>query len=132
MGATASRSDRGTALIGTLIGFAIFLVLLLFCTQELVHLYATSLVTSAATTAADTVAEAGGASGAVPGAEAAAGADLGGWGASQARFDWLALGPDFVRVRVTAESPALAPVPGLSRTIVRTVTVRTEMFRATP
>ncbi|MHB1930163.1 MAG: hypothetical protein ACYDEN_12445 [Acidimicrobiales bacterium] len=109
-----------------------FLTLLLFCAQVLVHLYATSMVTAAATDAADAVAQAGGAPAAVPVAQADAVASLGGWGAAHTSFDWLVVGPDVIRLRVVAESPGFLDLPGVSRVIRRTVTVRTEVFRGAP
>ena len=96
------------------------------------HLYATSMVTAAATDAADAVAQAGGAPSALPAAQASATASLGGWGAAHTRFEWLAVGPDVVQLRVVADSPGFVLVPGLSRVIRRTVTVRTEVFRGAP
>jgi hypothetical protein len=129
--ASRRRSERGTAVVGTLVGFLIFMILLLLAVQTLVHLYATSALTSAADDAATQVATAGGAPSAVPGAEATARAGLGTFGAEHTRFDWIEVDAQQVTVRVTAESPALLPLPATYRRITRTVTVRTERFRPT-
>jgi hypothetical protein len=104
----------------------------LFCVEALFHLYVASMVTAAATDAADTVAQSGGSPTAEPAAQATAVADLGGWGARHARFQWVEADGQLVRLRVVAETEALLPLPGLSRRIERTVTVRTEVFRGAP
>ena len=52
------HQDRGSGLLGTTVGFLVFLVLLLAAIQTLVHLYATSVITSAALDAAAVVAPA--------------------------------------------------------------------------
>lgn len=124
-----AAGERGTAIIGTLVGFAIFMILLLAVVQTLVHLYAVSAVTSAANDAADAVAEAGGSPSAVPAAQAEAVAGLGTFGARHTTFDWLQLGGQQVRLRVVASSPGFVPLPASFRRIERTVTVRTERFR---
>ena len=122
--------EHGTAVVGTLVGFAVFLVLLLFAVQIVIRLYATSAVTSAATRAADAVASSPGPSPvAVAAAEAAARAQLGSFGARSTTFDWKEVDGSQVVLEVTARSPEFLPgVPGWSR-IARTVTVRTERFR---
>lgn len=113
-------------------GFLAFFALLLFCVQVLLHLYDASMVTAAATDAADTVARAGGNPAVEPAAQAAAEADLGRWGRSHVRFVWVEADDRLVRLRVVAESGAVMALPGLSRRIERTVTVRTEVFRGAP
>jgi hypothetical protein len=128
IGAPAA-GEGGTAIIGTLVGFVIFMVLLLFAVQTLIHLYAISALGSAANNAADAVADSGGSPAEVPAAEASARAALGRWGARHTTFEWLEVGPEEVRLEVIAESPALVPLPASYRRIVRTVTVRTERFR---
>lgn len=126
---TTATDERGTAIVGTLVGFLIFMILLLLGVQTLVHLYATSSVTAAADEAAQQVATAGGSPGQVPAAEAAARSELGRFGAEHTRFDWLEVDGNQVVLRVTATSPSLLPVSdGLDR-ISRTVRVRTERFR---
>ncbi len=122
-------NERGTALIGTLVGFVIFMILLLLAVQTLAHLYATSAVTAAANDAAEAVASDGGRPGDVPSAQAEAVSRLGPFGSAHTHFDWLEVGGQQVTVRVTAVSPALVPLPASYRYITRTVTVRTERFR---
>lgn len=125
----ADPSAAGVAVVGTLVGFTIFLLLLLFATQVLVRLYATSVVTSVATRAAETVAQAP-----VPAAdevvaEASARRDLGSFGDSRTRFVWLEADGQEVILHVVARSPEFLPgLPGWTR-ITRTITVRTERFR---
>jgi hypothetical protein len=121
--------QQGTAIVGTLVGFSIFLTLLLFSAQFLVRLYATSTLTSAAARAAEQVAESPNPASAVPDAEAAARADLGPFGATRTRFVWKEADAQQVVLEVTGESPQFLPMPATWRTIDRTVTVRTERFR---
>jgi hypothetical protein len=121
--------SEGTAIVGTLVGFVIFMILLLVAVQTLVHLYATSALTAAANEAAEQVASEGGSPRAVPAAQSEAVAHLGGFGARHTHFDWLEVDGQQVVVRVTAQSPALVPLPASYRDITRTVTVRTERFR---
>ena len=124
-----SFGERGTALVGTLVGFAIFLVLLLFATQVVVRLFATSAVTSAATRAAEAVASSADPAASEPAAEAAARRQLGSFGASHTTFLWREVDAEQVVLEVVATSPEFLPgIPGWSR-IDRTVTVRTERFR---
>ena len=124
-----SSESAGIALIGTLVGFAIFLTLLLFSAQILVKLYATSTLSSAATHAAEDVAYSSTPLFAAPVAEADARARLGGFGAAHAVFTWLELDGNAVVLRVTGESPGFLPLPAGWNRISRTVTVRTERFR---
>jgi hypothetical protein len=119
--------------VGTLVGFAIFLVLLLFAVQVVVRLYAESALTSAATRAAETVAsspntafDAGVAESA---AESEARDQLGSFGSRHTSFVWRQADADQVVLEVSSRSPEFLPgLPGWSR-IQRTVTVRTERFR---
>lgn len=125
----ADPSAAGVAVIGTLVGFLIFLLLLLFASQVLVRLYATSVVTSVATRAAESVAQAPDPAGDEGSAEASARQDLGSFGGSRTRFQWLEADGQQVVLRVEARSPEFLPgIPGWDR-IARTVTVRTERFR---
>lgn len=124
-----AEPEAGTAIFGTVFGFLVFFVLLLFCVQVLFRLYVTSLVTAAATQAATTVARSGGDPTAEPAAQAAALGDLGGWGAAHARFRWVEVDAEIVRLQVIAYSGAMLPLPGLARRIERTVTVPTQVFR---
>jgi Flp pilus assembly protein TadG len=124
-----SRPDRGTAVVGTLVGFLIFMLLLLFSVQILVHLYAASALTASATTAAETVADSSEPSEAVPAAEASARSQLGTFGATRTSFDWREVDAQQVVLQVTGLSPSFLPLPESWRAILRTVTVRTERFR---
>jgi hypothetical protein len=121
--------EQGTAIVGTLVGFVIFMVLLLFGVQTLLHLYATSAVTAAANEAAQQVATEGGDPSGVPGAEAAARAELGSFGARRTRFTWIEVDAQQVVVQVTATSPDLLPLSASLDRVSRTVTMRTERFR---
>lgn len=121
--------DRGVAIVGTLVGFAIFLTLLLFSAQVLVRLYATSALTSAATRAAETVAQATDPESEVGPAEATARASLGTYGTAHTAFIWREVDGQAVVLEVIAPGPGLLPLPSSWRQIRRTVTVRTERFR---
>jgi hypothetical protein len=121
--------EAGTAVVGTLVGFLIFMVLMLLGLQTLIHLYATSAVTAAANEAAQQVATAGGQPGGVPAAEASARASLGSFGADRTHFDWIEVDAEQVVLRVTARSPGLVPLSGSLQRISRTVRLRTERFR---
>jgi hypothetical protein len=126
----SGRDDRGTALVGTLVGFAIVMVLLMFAAQFLIRLYATSSLTSAAFEAARQVAETpGDQQSAVGLAQQGAEQRLGGFGAEHTRFRWLEVDGEQVVLQVTAQSPGFLPLPPSFRRIDRTVTVRTERFR---
>jgi hypothetical protein len=119
--------------VGTFIGVAIFLVLVLFATQVLFGLYATSVVTAATYDAAKTVAgaDAGGEVSARADAEANARSQLGRFG-DDVRFDWQPAA-DTVALTVRAPRPSLLPralVSGVGLgDIVRTVRVRSERVR---
>lgn len=121
--------SAGTGLTGTLVGFAIFLTLLLFSAQVLVKLYATSTLTAAATHAAEDAAYSLDPAAAAPSAEADARSRLGGFGASHAVFTWVEADRDAVVLRVTARTPGFLPLPGEWSRVSRTVRVRTERFR---
>jgi predicted cobalt transporter CbtA len=124
-----SRADSGTAIVGTVVGFLIFTVLLLLATQVLVRLYATSALTSAATRAAEDVASAPDPVAGVPAAEADARSRLGSFGATRTVFTWREVDGGQVVLEVAGRSPEFLPgLPGWSR-IDRTVIVRTERFR---
>jgi hypothetical protein len=115
--------------VGTLVGFLIFMVLMLLAVQTLVHLYATSALTAAANEAVQKVATGGGATSQVPAAEAAARASLGSFGTERTHFEWVEVDGDQVVLRVTAQSPGFLPLSGSLQRISRTVTMRTERFR---
>lgn len=121
--------DRGVAIVGTLVGFAIFMVLLLFACQVILRLYATSALTSAATRAAETVAGSPTPEAAVGPAEAAARQQLGSFGAERTTFVWEEVDSLRVVLEVKASTPQLLPVPYGWQLITRTVSVRTERFR---
>ncbi|HWE55792.1 MAG TPA: hypothetical protein VG435_09775 [Acidimicrobiales bacterium] len=124
------RDESGTAIVGTLVGFTIMLVLLLFATQMVVRLYATSTLTSVANRAAEQVASSPVPAADTGAAESAARSQLGSFGASHTVFVWREADADQVVLQVTARSPEFIPgIPGWSR-ITRTVTVRTERFRS--
>ncbi len=116
-------------MVGTLVGFLIFMVLLLFSVQVIVRLYATSALTATATRAADAVADAPDPASAVAAAEASARAELGTFGATRTTFDWKEVDGQQVVLEVVGVSPGLLPLPSGWRRIERTVTVRTERFR---
>lgn len=123
------RRDAGTAIVGTTVGFLIFVLLLLFATQVIVRLYAESALTSAATRAAEMVSSTPDPPTGVAAAEAAARQQLGGFGARQISFRWREVDDRQIVLEVTGRSPEFLPgLPGWSR-LDRTVTVRTERFR---
>jgi hypothetical protein len=121
--------ERGTAIVGTLVGFLIFMTLLLFSVQFLVRLYATSTLTAAAESAAAQVADSPDPVTAAPQAEAEARQQLGPFGATHASFHWVEVDDQQVVLEVNADSPSFLPLPAAWRSITRTVTVRTELFR---
>ncbi|MDE3207017.1 MAG: hypothetical protein KGQ66_22660 [Acidobacteriota bacterium] len=125
----ARRPEAGTAIVGTIVGFLILMVLLLFATQLIVRLYAESTLTSAATRAAESVATAPSPALEVAAAEAAARGQLGTFGSSHVSFVWEEVDAQQVVLLVRAQSPEF--LPGLSAwsRIERTVTIRTERFR---
>lgn len=132
MAAIRSRreSQNGTGIIGTLFGFLFFMLFLMFGVQELVHLYATSMLTSAAFDAAQQVATTpSDQSAQVPVATADARHQLGSFGTEHTTFNWKQVNGNQVVLEVTAESPGFLPLPLGFRRIERTVTVRTERFR---
>jgi hypothetical protein len=111
------------------VGFAIFLILLLFSAQVLVRLYATSALTSAATRAAEEVAQSADPLSEVAPAEAAARASLGSYGTAHTTFLWKEVDAQAVVLEVMAPGPGFLPLPSTWSRIHRTVTVRTERFR---
>ncbi len=124
-----SRAEQGTAIVGTLFGFCIFMFLLLLAVQTLVHLYATSAVTSAAFDAAHRVATSPAGARSIPIAQADARQSLGSLGAAHTTFVWEEADANQVVLRVLARSPGFLPLPASYRRIDRTITVRTERFR---
>lgn len=108
------RGERGTAVIGSTAGVAVFLVLLLFAVQLLTNLHATTTVTAAGLDAARSVAardvdHASPAEVAAAEARAEAGfRHLTGHLGRRARLSW-AIDGDAVRLRVQADSPSILP-----------------------
>jgi hypothetical protein len=129
--------ERGSGLVGTIGGLAMFAVLLMFAVNLLTHLYYTSTVTAVTFDAARTVAGAESMTDGSARASAAttARALLGGVG-EDTRFDWSGSTADAVRLRVDAPTPHLLPSSVLRRLgidrIRRTVVVRAERFRTVP
>ena len=126
---TRGGPELGTSIVGTLVGFLIFMTLLLFSAQLLVRMYATSTLTAAAARAAEQVAEAPDPLTAAPTAESAARQQLGSFGATRTRFDWLEVDGQQVVLQIRGDSPSFLPLPNGWSAITRTVTVRTERFR---
>jgi hypothetical protein len=118
--------------VGTLVGFVIFMLLLLLAAQVLVRLYATSTLTAVATRTAEQVAQSPDPVSALSGADAAARSELGAFGAEHTTFVWKEVDANQVVLEVRGVSPEFVPVPGAWRVIDRTVTVRTERFRRSP
>ena len=115
--------ERGTGLIGTVVGVLVFLSFLLFATQLVLSLYATSVVTAVAYDAAKTVAgaDAGASDDARREATVVARRALGRLG-EQVELRWSTDGDDVVlRVR--------APRASLLGDVERTVRVRVEAVR---
>lgn len=126
------RSERGSGIISTWIGFVVFLGTLLFAVQVLLNLYATSVVNAVAYDAAREVAQADGSPAARTGAENRAKTLLGKWG-EQATFDWSGSTADDVVLRVRGSVPGVL-LPALQRptpfsAIDRTVRLRVERWR---
>ena len=119
----------GTSVVGTFVGFLIFMILLLFSAQVLVRMYATSTLTAAASRAAEDVAESPDPRTAAPAAVEEARQQLGPFGATRTRFTWLEVDGQQIVLKVQGDSPTLLPLPGGWKAIVRTVTVRSEEFR---
>ena len=126
--------DRGTALVGTLVGVLVFLVFLFAAVQLLLALYATSTVPAVATDAARSVASRGvdHTDPRAVGVDAAlrqlpsARRSLGAFG-RQVRFDWT-LDRDTIRLRVRAENRRLA-IPGFAALDAFTHVDRTVVLR---
>lgn len=121
------RREHGAGALSTLMGVAVVLSFLLLAAQVLVHLYATTTVSAAAADSARLAS-------AFEGAEAAEaetyGRELLGTLDQHVEVFDVAVGPDAVRARVVARSPAilaraLTGVAGLGR-IEREVVMRRE------
>lgn len=125
----AGRGDGGTAIVGTIVGFLILMVLLLFATQVIVRMYAESALTAAATRAAETVATSAQPTEDVAAAETAARSMLGSFASHHVTFSWEEVDGQQVVLLVRAESPEFLPGLAAWSRIQRTVTIRTERFR---
>ncbi len=123
------RDEGGTAIVGTMVGFLIIMVLLLFATQVIVRMYAESALTSAATRAAETVATSARPALDIPAAEAAARSQLGSFASRHVTFLWEEADGQQIVLLVRAESPEFLPGLAAWSRIQRTITVRTERFR---
>lgn len=132
--AGSHRDQVGAGLISTVIGVAVFVVLLLFAVQVLVGLYTTSVVTSVTYDAARTVAgsDQGQSRAARADAEATAKRQLGRF-AEHVSFDWARSDADAVRLSVRAERQTFVPRRLMSGVglgpIERTAQVRVEKVR---
>lgn len=130
-------TDRGVSTIGTALGFAVFLLLMLTAVQVLFNLYATSMVTAAAHDAAREVAgfrSSGSRCAAAVEAEQEFHRDLGAYGRhGRASLEWTCDDPSTVTVRVRATHPSVLPhrlrgLVGLGR-LDRAIEVRVEDHR---
>ncbi len=103
------RDEGGTGLIASVVGVAVFLILLLLAVQVIFDLYARSAVTAAALDAASAVAGSDGR--ATPAAQADAVANaraiLGRYGA-RASFAWQ-ITPNKVELTVSVSNPSVLP-----------------------
>jgi len=125
--------QSGVGLISTVVGFAIFAVLLLLAVQVAVGLYTRTVASSVGFDAARIVsgADAGASPAALESAEALARQELGGEGA-RATFEW-SVTADQVGLRITVPVPTLLP-SGLAgplrlASVTRGVTLRRERVR---
>lgn len=120
-------SERGSGLVGAIVGVTAFLALLLFAVQLVLNLYATSVVTAVAFDGARIVAGAEGGREAERVAEAHVREVLGG---HDLQLSW-SYGDDVVALTVETEHPtSLLAGMGLPyQRIRRTVEVRREAFR---
>lgn len=126
--------ERGTGVIGTVLGAGVFILLLLFAVQVLVGLYTTSVVTAATYDAAKAVAgaDAAGSSVARLDAERNAQAQLGDYGRG-VEFEWGDPSADVVVLTARGPHPSFLPRaltgPAGLGDIVRKVHVRRETPR---
>ncbi len=128
----SSVDERGGGPISIWFGFSVFLVLLLFATQLMFNLYATSVVTAVSFDAARRVAAGDGGPTYTAQAEADARRSLGRY-ANRVTFDWSGTTGDEVVLRVEASNPnVLLPVVAGRAAfdhLDRTIRVRVERFR---
>jgi hypothetical protein len=126
------QEERGTGLLGSVVGVTVFLVLLLFATQLALNLYATSAVTSVAFDAAREVAGSDGGPASADRAERHARSVLDRFesGGGRLEFAWDVGREDVVALTVVAERPSLlSRVRFPFQRVRRTVTVRWERPR---
>ena len=133
----ATGHDRGTGLLGMVMGFTVFLFLLIAAVQILFNLYATTLVTSAAVDAARIVAgydSVNGRCAAAVHAETAFWQALGTYGErGSAELTWTCDDPETVSLAVAADHPTILPpllrgLTGLGR-MDRVIEIRVEDVR---
>lgn len=128
------REERGSGIVGTVLGTGVFLAMLLFAVQILVGLYYRSVVTAATYDAATAVAGADAADRGRAEADATRNARklLGGYG-RDVDFDWTGSTDDLVVVTATAPRPTFLPEaltgPAGLGDFERTVEVRREKLR---
>lgn len=134
----SSRSERGTGLIGSIVGVTVFLVLLLFAVHLILNLYGTSVVTAAAFDAARLRAGGGGAAVSEADAERQVLELLGGYrDGGRLRLTWSYPDTDgdgeadVVALRIVATHPTdlLAGVRFPFQDVDRTISVRMERLR---
>ena len=132
----ARTAEDGTALVGTLFGVTVFLLLLLFAVQVLLGLYTTTVVTSAAADAANELSHAPDPTDRRVQQEISdrAADRLGAFGRGSGQFalDWEGTDGDTVVVTVHAHKMTLVPAAfgsALGNRIDRTLRVRTEHLR---
>ncbi len=118
------KGERGSGLISTWAGVLVFMVLLLFSVQVVLHLYTSSTTGAVAADAAHRVARAADTEAL---AEDRARELLGSVG-ERAVFDWSGSTAEHVVVRVIVDNPDVLPgMPGLD-IVDRTVRVRREQM----
>ena len=133
----SADTQRGSGLFGTLMGFVVFMVLLMTAVQVLFNLYATTVVSSAALDAARMVAGYDSATsrcGAIAEANEVFRERLGAYTErGTATLSWSCDNPDVVRVVVQAQHPTILPsrargLTGLG-SLQRTIELRVEDLR---
>jgi hypothetical protein len=121
---SAAEGERGSGVLGSIVGVTVFLVLLLFGSQLALNLYATSAVTGVAFDAARAVAGSDGGPASIVDAESQARSVLGRFADNGGRlsFDWNVSRSDSVVLTVHAERPSLlrfvrTPFARIDRTV---------------
>ena len=124
--------ERGSGVVGSLVGVTVFLTLLLFAVQLALNLYSTTAVSSIAFDAAREVAGSNGGSASTIEAERRARELLRRFESEGGTldFEWNTSRDDVVLLRVVAERPSLLPnISFPFQRVARTVTVRWERAR---